>query len=83
MIKVTLFTTDDSCKEICDVKIAHVTMFERHEIVLRFIHNEEQLKFMDACIRNYVLFSCQGREITLLTESKNYQRVRVRFDAIN
>lgn len=79
-MKITLFTTNEQCADIISVNVAHVTMFERHELKVCFTSGVEQINFIEACIKHYVLFSCQGNFVTLPPENKNYQRVRFRFD---
>lgn len=80
-MKVTLFTTDKTCQDIVDVKIAHMTMFENNTMKLTFISDEEQSKFILACIKHYVLIQIQGSCVSIIPESNNYQRVRFRFDS--
>lgn len=79
-MKISLFTTDASCKDIVSVKAAHITMFEKANVEIHFINNEEQLKFIEACIKHYVLIQIQGSKVTIMPESDNFQRVRFRFD---
>ncbi len=80
-MKITLFTTDVSCADLGEVQASHITMFGKNsEITVYFNTSEEQLKFINLLIKNYVLFSCQGKNITLLFEANNHQRVRYRFD---
>lgn len=47
MIKVTLFTTGESCQDIGSANAAHVTMFDKQEIVLHFLSTKEQLMFIE------------------------------------
>lgn len=77
---VTIFTTDSNSIELGKFRVAHVTMFDKHQTVLHFIDKEEQSKFMKLCVDKYVLFQVQGTEVTLLPESNNYQRIAFRFD---
>jgi hypothetical protein len=81
-MKITLFTTDSACTNLGEFKCAHISMFDKDmKIKLHFVLNEDQLKFIETCIKHYVLIQIQGNDVTLIPESNNYQRVRFRFDS--
>lgn len=78
-MKITILTNDVSCAELAVVNAAHICMFERdYTLQIHFIVANEQMKFIETCIDNYVGFECKGRIVTLLHEKP--QRVRFRFD---
>lgn len=84
-MKITLFTTDTSCQQIISVNILHVTIFGKNKITIHFprigiICDEEQMKFIDACIKHHVLIEVQGGMVSIIPEDNNYQRVNYRFD---
>ena len=79
-MNITLFTIDESCTELIQVKSAHISMFEKDmSTKIHFINREEQLKLIDTLIAQYVLFKCQGNSIILLQDTQ--QRVGFRFDS--
>lgn len=81
-MKISLYTTDASFKDIVSVKVAHITMFETDtSITFHFVIKDEQIAFIRACIDNYVLIQVQGMNVTLIPKVDNYQRVRFRFDS--
>lgn len=80
-MKLTLYTTDSSCADIITVRIAHMTMFKDMTPLLRFTSNDEETKFIAACIKHSVLIKVQGHEVSLIPEQNNFQRVRYRFDS--
>jgi len=85
-MKVKMFTKDEKCENIISVNVCHMTMFEKHEICLHFngmgnMISEDQIKFLEVCIKNHILVEVQGHEVTIIPEPKNFQRVRFRFDS--
>jgi len=83
MIKVTLFSTDEKCDELGSVEISHMSMFEKDmRMTLRFLLGPEQVKFIELCIKHYILIQIQGQHVSIISESHNFQRVRFRFDAV-
>lgn len=80
-MKITVFTTGDSCTELGTFKSAHITMFNKNELCFTFIEDDEQMAFIRCCINNFVLISVQGHNVTIIPEAGNYQRVRLRFDS--
>lgn len=79
-MKVFLFTNDSACTDIVEVKAAHICMFGKaNEIDIRFVIDAEQMKFIQACIKHYVLIKIQGSTVTIVPEE--YQRVRFRFES--
>lgn len=79
MLKLTLFTTDQACKELGEVEIAHMTIFEPNSMELHCISDESQLKLMKILIKQYVTFSCTGSKVSV--DMKQYHRIRFRFDS--
>lgn len=80
-MKLTLFTNCEACKDIISVECSHISMFEKHRVVINFSKKEEQLRLLQVCIENYILIEVQGSKITILPEIGNHQRVRFRFDS--
>ena len=80
-MKITLFTTDESCTKLIESPLAHVTMFKDNVLELHFISKAEMLSLIEVLIKHYVLFKCQGDHLYITPEPNNYQRVRFRFDS--
>ena len=79
-MKVTLFETGDNCNEIVNVNVAHVTMFAKQELTFNCHLEEEKTKLLMALMKHFVLFKCQGDNISIIPEPNGFQRVRFRFD---
>lgn len=79
-MKLTVYSSGPNCEELVEVKIAHVTMFEKHELSFYFIDTEEQMKLINCFIKHHVLFTVQGTRVILTPEERNFQRVRYRLD---
>ncbi len=81
MLKITIFTTDESSTQLGIFEVAHITMFDKDmRTAFHFIKADEQLSFVTCCIKNYVLIEIQGTTVKLIPESR--QRVNLRFDGI-
>ena len=79
-MNLSIFTTDESCALLLKEKIYHVTMFEKHQLQIN-CSEDTQLLIIAILIKHYVKFMVQGKgNISIITESDNYQRVRFRFD---
>lgn len=80
-MKVTLFTNNAACADIISVQVAHITMFEKNQLKLRFLSlDNNMIEFVKACIKYHVLIQIEGLDIILIPEN-DYQRVRYRFDS--
>ena len=85
MIKISVFTKDESSTLLGEFNCCHVTIFDKMKISIMMEISittgiSEQLKLIELLIKNYVLFEVQGETITLIPESNNFQRVNFRFE---
>jgi len=84
-MKITLFTKDTNCDTIIAVQACHITIFGGNKIKIHFPKtgntcSEEQMKFIDTCIKNFIHIEVQGGDVSLIPENNNFQRVYYRFD---
>ena len=79
-MKVTIYDNTKACDILATVEIAHISMFEGHQISMHCHLLDERTKLINTLIDSFVLFQCRGNIITIVPESNNLQRVKFRFD---